>query len=100
LELFATAFARRNGAVVKVEGLRLRAPERSRRGSTIELGEILVEGREAGVRYWFLFDNERLLAWGEPSEWVAVAKRYQLDPELVEHPEEQLSQQARVHEGS
>lgn len=100
LELFATAYARRNGAVVKIEGLRLRAPQRSGRGSTIELGEVLVDGRDVGVRYWFLFDNERLLAWGEPSEWVAVARRYQLDPGLVEHPAEQLSQQARVDEGS
>lgn len=101
LELFATAYARRQGSVVKIDGLRLRAPQRSQGGSSIEIGEVLVDGREAGgVRYWFLFDNERLLAWGAPHEWMAVAKRYQLDPALVEHPEEQLSQQARLDEGS
>jgi hypothetical protein len=99
LELFATAYARRKGAVVKLEGLRVRAPQRSGRGTSIEVGEVLVEGQDAdGVRYWFLFDNERLLAWGEPHQWVAVAKRHQLDPTLVEHPEEQPPRQARLDE--
>jgi hypothetical protein len=100
LEIFATAYARRKRSVVKIEGLRLRPPQRSERGPSIEIGEVLVEGPAAdGVRYWLLFNNERLLAWGTPREWVAVAKRYQLDPTLVEHPEEQLSQEARLDEG-
>jgi hypothetical protein len=79
-ENFPTSYARRNGQIVKVEGLRLRLPERSPRGTLIEIGELLVgRDNDPGVRYWFLFEDEKLLAWGQRHEWRAAAKRYQLD---------------------
>ncbi|HKB41037.1 MAG TPA: hypothetical protein VKD72_31710, partial [Gemmataceae bacterium] len=85
VDMFPTSYTTRKGQVVKVEGIRLRLPQRSPRGTLIEIGEVAV-GRQTGpgVRYWLLFENGKLLAWGQPHEWEAAAKRYQVNVEMFD----------------
>ena len=74
-ELFATRVERRNGWVVRIEGMRLRARGRSPHHAHVEVAEVKI----AGNPYWFLFGDGRLIAWGRPEEWLRAAGRYQVD---------------------
>ena len=99
-EAFATAFVERGGKIVEVQGMRLRTSGRSGTGARIEIGEVLLTGRDdRGAAYWFLFENARLLAWGRPEQWDATAKTHGLDvpyhPGAAPRPSE-----ARVDLGS
>jgi hypothetical protein len=78
-DLFGTTFERQQGAVVRVEGMRLRARGRSPRYEQVEVADV----RLADSLYWFLFGDGRLLAWGRPGDWRAVAQRHQLE---VDYP--------------
>jgi hypothetical protein len=99
-DVFPTFYATRNGQVVKVEGLRLRPPRRSPRGTSIEIGEVVVGSPGTpGVTYWLLFENGRLMAWGQPHEWKAAADRYQLDRDLLESGEDARRDQTRIDGG-
>jgi hypothetical protein len=99
-DVFPTSYETRNGQFVKVEGLRLRPPRRSPRGTSIEIGEVVVGSPgTSGATYWLLFENGRLLAWGQRHEWKAAADRYQLDRDLLESGEDARRDQARLDEG-
>jgi hypothetical protein len=97
-EIFPTSYVTRKGRTAKVEGLRLRLPQRSPRGTLFQIGEVVL-GRSGspGVRYWLLFENDKLLAWGQPHQWGGVARRYRLEAEL-DPGEKPLPQQAQLDE--
>jgi hypothetical protein len=78
-ELFATAFERRNGSLVQIEGMRLRASGHSPHHAQVEVAEVKVADTAGGSLYWFLFGDGRLIAWGRPEEWSGATRRYQLE---------------------
>jgi hypothetical protein len=78
-EMLGGTVERRNGSLVKVEGIRLRASGRSAEHPRVEVADVAVAENRTATRYWFLFGNDRLLAWGRPDEWPAAAARYQLE---------------------
>lgn len=79
-DLFGTAVVRRQGELLQVEGIQLHAVRRSDRATRLEVGAVtLSEPRGQRVRYWFLFEDGRLVAWGPPGQWGATAQRYRLD---------------------
>ena len=48
-------------------------------GSLIEVGEVvLTDGVSPTVPYWFLFENGRLVQWGQPEDWKEVKARYEI----------------------
>jgi hypothetical protein len=77
--LLATSFERQNGSLVRIEGIRLRAGARSPRYGHVEIAEARIGETSAAVPYWFLFGDEKLLAWGRSDEWAATAARYQVE---------------------
>jgi hypothetical protein len=78
-DLFGTTVRRQGGAVVQMEGMRLRARGRSPNYAQVEVADVkLADGGEGGL-YWFLFGDGRLLAWGRPGEWPAAVTRHQLE---------------------
>jgi hypothetical protein len=97
-EIFPTSYVTRKGRTAKVEGLRLRLPQRSPRGTLFQIGEVVL-GRPGspGMRYWLLFENDKLLAWGQPHQWGGVARRYRLEAEL-DPGGKPLPQQAQLDE--
>ena len=78
-ELFGSTVERRNGLLVRIEGMRLRATGRSSQHAQVEVAEVKVADAGAGGVYWFLFGDGRLLGWGRPEEWPATAKRYEVE---------------------
>jgi hypothetical protein len=78
-ELFGGTFEQHNGSLVRIEGMRLRASGRSPDHGRVEVAEVEVGETGGGSRYWFLFADGRLVAWGRPSEWPAAAGRYHVD---------------------
>ena len=78
-ELFGTAIEDRNGSLVRIEGMRLRATGRSPHHARVEVAEVRIGDTAAGSLYWFLFGDGRLVAWGRPEEWAAAAGRYQVE---------------------
>jgi hypothetical protein len=79
-ETFATAFVERDGKIVEVHGMRLRASGRSGTDTRVEVGEVLLaEGDEPRTPYWFLFEDGRLVAWGPPEQWDAAITAHALD---------------------
>jgi hypothetical protein len=81
-ELFGTKVERRNGSLVQVEGMRLRASGRSARHAQVEVAEVrITDAAAAGSLYWFLFGDGRLIAWGRANEWPMAAARYQVEIE-------------------
>ena len=85
-ELFGATVKQQGGAMVRMEGMRLRARGQSPNYAQVEVAEVtLVDGREGGL-YWFLFGDGRLLAWGRPDEWAAVVSRHRLDIDYAPTP--------------
>jgi cytoskeletal protein RodZ len=85
-ELFGTVFERRNGSLVRVEGMRLRATGRSSQHAQVEVAEVRInDTTAAGNLYWFLFGDDRLIAWGRAEDWPLATARYQVDIEY--HPD-------------
>jgi hypothetical protein len=76
--MLATSFERQNGSLVRIEGIRLRASARSPRDAHVEVAEAKIGETSGAVPYWFLFSDERLVAWGRPDEWSAAVARYQI----------------------
>jgi hypothetical protein len=85
-ELFGTAFERRSGALVRIEGMRLRASGRSSQHAQVEVAEVRIADTGAGNLYWFLFGDGRLVAWGRPDEWSIATARYQVEIEYQPDP--------------
>jgi hypothetical protein len=77
--LFAGTVERRNGTLVRIEGMRLRASGRSPDHARVEVAEVRMSDSGAGTPYWFLFGDGRLVAWGRPDEWPAAKTRYQVE---------------------
>jgi hypothetical protein len=78
-DLFGSTVERRNGTLVQIEGMRLRASGRSAEHRQVEVADVEVADTGAGTRYWFLFGDGRLVAWGRAEEWPAIVARYQLE---------------------
>jgi hypothetical protein len=78
-ELFGNTVERRNGSLVRIEGMRLRASGRSRHHARVEVAEVTIADTGAGSLYWFLFGDGRLIVWGRPEEWPAAAGRYEVE---------------------
>lgn len=79
-DLFGTVFVKQHGEVVEVEGMSVRAAGRSESNTRLEVSEVtLAEPPRRATRYWFLFEEGRLIAWGRPGQWRATALRYRLD---------------------
>jgi hypothetical protein len=85
-ELFATAFERRNGSVVRVEGMRLRASGRSAQHARVEVAEVKIADAATGSLYWFLFGDGHLVAWGRPEEWARTTGRLQVEIDYQPDP--------------
>jgi hypothetical protein len=76
-EHFGSTVARRDGAIVEIQGIRLRVSGQSARGARVEVGEVnLTDAIARPLPYWFLFSDGRLLAWGRPEQWAAAATRH------------------------
>ena len=81
-ELFGTRVERRNGSLVQVDGMRLRASGRSAQHAQAEVAEVrITDATAAGSLYWFLFGDGRLVAWGRAKEWPVAVARYQVEIE-------------------
>jgi len=81
-ELFGTRVERRNGSLVQVDGMRLRASGRSAQHAQVEVAEVrIADAAAAGSLYWFLFGDNRLIAWGRAKEWPVAVARYQVEIE-------------------
>ena len=85
-ELFGTTIERRNGSLVRIEGMRLRATGRSPHHAQVEVAEVRIGDTAAGSLYWFLFGDGRLVAWGQPEEWAAATGRYQVEIKYQPNP--------------
>ena len=85
---FATVFREHDGRVVEIQGMRLVTFGQSAKNTRVEIAEVnLAEEDGRPVSYWFLFEKDRLLAWGNPEEWTDVARKYGRDiPYRPQHP--------------
>lgn len=78
--LFGAVFAKHEGKITEIQGMRLRASGRSAGSTRIEVSEVsLADEGERGTPYWFLFEDGRLITWGRPEQWGTAASRYGLD---------------------
>jgi hypothetical protein len=78
-DLFGSTVERRDGTLVRVDGMRLRAKGRSPDHPHVEVADVEVGENGRAQRYWFLFGEGTLMAWGRPDEWPVMARRYQLE---------------------
>ena len=79
-DAFGSAFVTRNGSIVEIDGMRLRASGRSPRNTSLEVSEVkLAEPDGPPTTYWFLFEDQQLIAWGRSEQWREAAVRYRLD---------------------
>jgi hypothetical protein len=78
-DLFGGTVERGNGTLIRTEGMRLRASGRAPEHPRVEVAEVDVAESGTAMRYWFLFADGRLIAWGRPDEWSAAVARYELD---------------------
>jgi hypothetical protein len=78
-DLFAGTVKRQDGTLVRIDGIRLRAKGRSPDHPQVEVAEVEVAENGRAQRYWFLFGEGTLMAWGRPDEWPVTATRYQLE---------------------
>jgi hypothetical protein len=86
-ELFGTAFERRSGSLVRIEGMRLRASGRSAQHAHVEVAEVRInDTTAAGNLYWFLFGDGRLIAWGRAEDWPVATTRYKIEIEYRPDP--------------
>jgi hypothetical protein len=78
-DLFGGTVTRQNGTLIRIDGMRLRAKGRSPDHPQVEVADVEVAENGRVQRYWFLFAEGTLMAWGRPDEWPVAAKRYQLE---------------------
>ena len=78
LRLYANQWTDSSGRRRDVEGIQVRTA-RGIGGRLLEVGEVSLNTGSNNVPYWFLFENGKLIHWGRPRDWQAVAKRYQID---------------------
>lgn len=79
-DLLGTEVVKQDGRLVEVEGIRHHAAGRSERNTRLELSEVtLAEPQGGRIRYWFVFEEGRLIAWGHAGQWQATALRYRLE---------------------
>jgi hypothetical protein len=78
-ETLATTVERRDGALVRTEGLRLRASGRSPHHALVEVADVRIAETTGGSLHWFLFGDGRLVAWGRAEEWASAADRFEVD---------------------
>ena len=66
----------------QTSGMQIRAAKRTDSGDLLEVGQLVLmdeTNKERKVPYWFLFKNGKLVQWGRPEDWRAVAARYEID---------------------
>ena len=80
-DLFGSTVEREGATLVRIDGMRLRAKGRAPDHPQVEVADVEVAEGGQGQRYWFLFGEGALIAWGRPEEWAETAVRYQLDIE-------------------
>jgi len=78
-DLFGGTVQRQDGALVRIDGMRLRAKGRSPDHPQMEVADVEVAENGRAQRYWFLFGEGTLMAWGRSDDWPATVKRYQVD---------------------
>jgi hypothetical protein len=78
-DLFGSTVERQGATLVRIDGMRLRAKGRSPDHPQVEVADVEVAEGGQGQRYWFLFGDGSLIAWGRPDEWPVAAERYQLE---------------------
>lgn len=76
---FATTFEERNGAVLRIDGMRWRASGRSPHHAQVEVADVVLADGGGERVHWFLFGDGQLLAWGQPEEWPAAARRHEVE---------------------
>jgi hypothetical protein len=85
--LFGAAFVERDGKIVEVRGMRLRASGRSKRNTRIDISEVrLANDGERETLYWFLFEDDRLITWGRSEQWPAAARSHRVDVAYTPEP--------------
>jgi hypothetical protein len=80
-DLFGSTIEREKDTLVRIDGMRLRATGRSPDHPQLEVADVEIAENGGARRYWFLFGEGRLIAWGRPEEWRATAARLQLEVE-------------------
>jgi hypothetical protein len=78
-DLFGGTVQQQDGVLVRIDGMRLRAKGRSPNHPQMEVADVEVAENGRAQRYWFLFGEGTLMAWGRSDDWPATVKRYQLD---------------------
>lgn len=78
-DLFGSTVERQDGTLVRIDGMRLRARGRSPDHPQVEVADVEVAENGRAQRYWFLFGEGTLMAWGRLHEWPVTATRYQLE---------------------
>src|SRR6202008_4246974 len=73
-DLFGSTVERQDGTLARIDGMRLRAKGRSPDHPQVEVADVEVAENGRAQRYWFLFGEGALLAWGRPDEWPGAAK--------------------------
>jgi hypothetical protein len=80
-ELFASTVQRQKDTLVRIDGIRLRARGQSPDHPKLEVADVEVAENGRAQKYWFLFGEGSLLAWGRPTEWPVTAARFKLEIE-------------------
>ena len=84
---FGTAFVERDGKIVEVRGMRLRASGRSKRNTRIDISEVrLATDSERETLHWFLFEDDRLVTWGRSEQWSAASRSHRVDVAYTPEP--------------
>lgn len=77
---FLTTYPERRCGVATCRGFEVRAAQRQTDGSLVEVGSLLLSADKGSTatEYWLLFRDGKLVQWGRPEDWQAVAARYQI----------------------
>jgi hypothetical protein len=80
-DLFGSTVQHQKETVIRLDGMRLRATGRSPDHPKLEVADVEVGDNGKAQRYWFLFGEGYLIAWGRPDDWRSTASRLQLEME-------------------
>jgi hypothetical protein len=80
-DLFASTVERQKDTLVRIDGMRLRARGRSLDHPQVEVADVSIAEKSGARRYWFLFGEGQLIAWGPPDDWRGTVARLQVEIE-------------------
>ena len=78
-ELFGSTVQRQKETLIRIDGMRLRARGQSPGHPKLEVADVDVAESGRSQKYWFLFGEGHLIAWGRPDEWPGTAARLKLE---------------------